>query len=409
MTVAVERADAWAKVGVPAGPVGDALKDFWTDGGMERLRVMLTRYVVADGLRALADDVAVQAEALRAEHDQFRELVAVRERAQSAQVEIRRRRLEAIAALRRHAIEVGRAAAQELRNPRRSPAEGVPSLREQLERRCANLVWSWPEWQLLFGAVDANRNLVVVPRDAGTPLAAVSEPPAEPAAAPGASSEEGWMDEWDPGKPPLVATAVPLSPVMAEGLLDPFVRSCAELREKLRELVAGHVDTWCRARADVSANQRKIMDEWLVPLSQGDVLVRDYYYPIRYLTNPDATMRYLRGEGCMGAIQDPADTQPAAAFPLDPVRALPWHPDSPRRGHIEISGPMQVERIRGELVTALVREASGFVALLLGAAATGMEKTASEAWSRLTKPPPVAMAAAGPETESNPEAPDDQP
>jgi Dynamin family len=382
---AVDRADGWAKVGVPDGTVGFALKDFWTDGGMERLRATLTRYVLEDGLDAHADDVAVRAEALRREHARFREQLAACELARSPRVRVRQSRQDARASLRRYVDGLRLAAARELRDPRQPPADGAPSLWDLLEQQCAHLVRSWPQWQLLFGAVRGN--LVVVPRDALVQAAPQVEttvpdsvPPEEPGL-PWQGPDDDWISRWDPENLPRDHPEAP-PPVMADDLLEPFLRSCADLRGLIRQLVDGHVETWCRNRSRAVADERKIMDDWLMPLAnQGNAAVQRFYAPILYVTDPDRTMTTLRRR--MEAVPVPNEKEAAESFPLDPARALPWHPDSPRRDHVDLSGPAQVQRIRRELVAALVREGSGFVRLLLEAAASGIDRVAGQAREQL--------------------------
>ncbi len=392
---AVGRAEGWAKVGVPDGPVGQALRDFWTDGGMERLRTKLTEYVLKDGISAHADDVAAQAQALRREHERFRERVAASEAGRSPQVKMRQRRQDARAALRRHVDGLRTAAAQELRDPRRPPADGMPSLWDLLEQKCTHLVYSWPQWELLFGSVRERDNLVVVPRDA---LSRAAEPPegstapaltaAEPspaAASPAtdAASAEDWIAAYDPDQPPVEQPTEP-PPVMAGDLRAPFVQSCADLRGQIREMVTKHVETWCRDRDRAVDNERKIVGDWLKPFAdQGNAAVRLYYGPILYATDPDLTVGYLSRR--MDDVRGPGEPETAGSFPLDPGRALPWHPDSPRRKQVDAAGPVQVQRIRGVLVAALVREGSGFVNLLLDEAAKGIDRLACEAREQLTK------------------------
>jgi hypothetical protein len=388
---AVQRADGWTKVGVPDGAVGLALRDFWTDGGMERLRATLTQYVLKDGLTAHADDVAAQTEALRRDHKRFREQVAASELARSPKVQMRQGRQDARAELRRYVDGLRIAAAQELRDPRRPPADDMPSLWDLLEQQCAHLVRSWPQWQLLFGSVRGK--LVVVPRDVVTRAAepgAGSTVPALPAAEPSlpaispaddAAPDEDWIGEWDPDQPPVERPAVP-PPVMAKDLLAPFVQSCADLRGQIRMLVTGHVETWCRDRGRAVAEERKIIDDWLRPLAdQGNAAVRRYYSPILYATDPDLTLRYLKRRMDPGPA--PGEPETAGSFPLDPARALPWHPDSARREQVDAAGPVQVQRVRRELVAALVREGSGYVKLLLDAAASGIDLLASQAREQL--------------------------
>jgi hypothetical protein len=193
---------------------------------------------------------------------------------------------------------------------------------------------------------------------------------------------------------------------MAGDLLPPFAQSCAELRDRVRTMVTGHVETWCRDRGRAVAQERKIIDDWLGPLAdQGNTAVLSYYRPILAATDPDWTFGYLsrRMEDRMNGIPVPEEPEAAGAFPLDPGRALPWHPDSPRRRQVDAAGPVQVQRIRAVLVAALVREGSGLVKVLLGEAASGMDALAGRARDQLVKRDALAdiMAAElGPDGES---------
>jgi len=391
---AVQRADGWARVGAPDGPVGGALTAFWTDGGMERLRVMLTQYVLRDGLDAHVKDVAARAEALRAQHARFRDQVSARELADSPQVRMQRSRQDAQVALIRYTDGLKLAAAQELRDPRRPPASGAPSLWDLLEQNCAHLIFSWPQWQLLLGSV--RDNLVVVPRDVLTRAAVPSAPSSAPSPAeftPSSGEDYSFLDDYDPDQIPAEQLQEP-PPVLAGDLLPPFRQSCADLRELIRELVAEHLETWCRARTGTVAEEQKIMDEWLLPLGAADAAVRGFYTPVRFVTDPDRFMRYLRQR--MEAVSLPEEPQTPESFPLDPARALPWHPDSPRREHVDRSGPVQMLRVRRELIRALVREGSTVVRLLLDGAAAGVDQAAGQASRQLAHPPAVArMASAG--------------
>jgi len=399
---AVQRADGWARVGAPDGPVGGALTAFWTDGGMARLRVMLTQYVLRDGLDAHVKDVAARAEALRGQHTRFRDQVSARELADSPEVRKQRSRQDAQVALIRYTDSLKLAAAQELRDPRRPPASGAPSLWDLLEQNCAHLVFSWPQWQLLLGSV--RDNLVVVPRDvlaraAAAPASGVT--PGAPAAVPSSPAEFtpapgddlSFLDDYDPDQIPAEQLQQP-PPVLAGDLLPPFRQSCADLRELIRKLVAEHLETWCRDRTGTVAEEQKIMDEWLLPLSTRDAAVRSFYPPVRFVTDPDRFMRYLRQR--MEGVSLPEEPQTPESFPLDPARALPWHPDSPRREHVDRSGPVQMLRVRRELIRALVREGSTVVRLLLDEAAAGVDQAAGQASRQLAHPPAVArMASAG--------------
>ncbi len=329
-----EKADDWRKVGFPDTEIGAALTELAADGGMKRLSKMITRHVTEHGLELVVDDVGGRAAELGRRLKEFEEQSAELGAwdAPDFQEEVRIR--EAIQVLDDTLSDLQGRVWIELGDPHHHGEPGKPSLHQRVEQDAAHLIFGWPQWRLLLGAV---QNGVIVVRSSTRDED---------------EEDEDWWGEED------------APPVVAGNFLEPFQRACQELQSRARDQVTRMVDEWLRDWQSTSAEPREILREAL----NDEVRLAAKEAGRATASVVGAIDRALTGDYLSGRVQvgvdkvaPPSTEDITQAFPFDPVRAFAWHPESGRRGLPEYCHAIQVPRLRRELVAAATAHVSGYL------------------------------------------------
>lgn len=336
VATARERVQGWRRVGRIPGRLGDALAAFTTDGGLESLRDGMARHAAEHGVDQALQRVRGQAEDLRLAFERLERRRAELGEVPSGDDEVRRLFERVLGTIAGRVVDTRNTLAQRLADPE-APPRGGESPAARVRREAERVVYDWPEWKLLFDSVTDGHVVAGAPR--------------------------ARRAKWDKVRQ---ARHVPVS-------VDEFVvryrEACDVVNRTGARYVEERVDAHLRDCTLTSAEDRALLDAVLTaPVrarlpehESGDGLL----LAVESVTHPDRTA----AEVCEVL---PADPVPAdeRRFPLDAVRALAWHPESPRRERESYTGLGQLLRLRREMVEAVVAECSWTLADQLAAAAT---------------------------------------
>jgi hypothetical protein len=344
---ALGRADAWSRVNLPPGAVGVAVRAFVKDGGIERLREIVVRYVMDNGVAQHLRDMSAEADSVvNAANRLARESADARAAGRASYAEARRLR-KAKADLASGCERIRAAVVKEFGDPRRRTDEDTPSLAEILEAEGTFRVHGWSQWRRLFDRVQREDGRVVVQgnREEQRPRPVPGLPPGRPTA------------------------AAPV--VMAVDFQGAFVRDAQEIQQRAFDWALGALQAWLEAsvaRFELREAEREMRQILGAVPSRRDLAdggpgagkseagQRDaagVLDMVAAMCDPNRVVDWVRGELEAGL---PAITESGIRqwFPFDETRSLPWHPESPRRGQPATAGLVQVLRLRRELVNALI-------------------------------------------------------
>jgi hypothetical protein len=324
----------WQQVGRIPGRLGDALAAFAVDGGLARLRAAMARHAREHGVDLLLRRLRGEAEQLRAAVERLERRRAQFPPVEDVDDEVRILFDQVLATVAQQLTDVRGAVSVEIGDPEAAAPLGVATaalVRSDVER----LVYDWPEWKLLFDAV--RDGIVVAPTE----------------------RQGGYQSRFARlGRRAEV-------PVQVADFVDRFLETCDTVCRGLLDRVIDRVDDHLHSRGLIGAAERvavvSVLDDPAVRAAvegdpDGDALLT----ALGAVLDPAELVSSVRTE----LTEHPPEPPSAAPrFPLDPTRALPWHPEGPRRTRPLVTGVPAVLRLRKEFTAAVASHALHVLAL----------------------------------------------
>ncbi|MGE3284670.1 MAG: hypothetical protein AB7J32_01050 [Pseudonocardia sp.] len=352
VATARDRIEGWRKVGRIPGALGAALAAFTVDGGLDRLRRGMARHAADVGVDQALRRLLEQAEDLRLAVERLERLRAELGEVHQGDDDARRLFERVLGTIAGRVVETRKTLAQRLADPEAAP-RGGESPAERVRREAERVVYDWPEWKLLFDAVIDGRVVAEAPADL----------------------PEEWRDLLD-------AQHVPVD--VAE-FRAPYREACRMIAEASSRIVEQRVEAHLRECGLVTPDERQLLQAVLTEPVRGELAnVRvgpALLLAVERVTRPEVTA----ATACAAAENPPEAPEDGRRFPLDPARALAWHPDSPRRDRESYTGLGQLLRLRCEMADAVTDERLQLLAGQLAAAATALARQLQAVNGALTK------------------------
>lgn len=367
---AKEKAQLWGKIAArlaieaPGSTLGPALEAFSEDGGVRRIRERLEHHAKEHGLRLRLGVLHKHVDDL-----EIRRLLLVEELRNrqpalgGAQGSERRRVEELLESIRKKLVYVENLAGKELRDPRAMSARRGLTLSQVVEQQAVDTVFSWPQWNQLFEAVEDGE---IATRD----------------------SDPDSVLSFLANLPDLAPQALPLS---TDEFGDQFTAACTDCERYAVERAWEALGDWIR-RVDIQFAQ--IRDAWKTAIDteaqervQAQFGAKGYLW---YLTA--ATDLTWLVEALQQSPGDPAvaSANGAAAFPLREGAGFAWDPAAPDT--VQASGvttmarhQMRPARLRRELVNGVADAALDRLGALQNRIADKVVCTVKQLRQRLPK------------------------
>jgi hypothetical protein len=319
------RVAAWREVGAIPGALGAALRAFTTDGGLDGLRKAMVRHAEAHGVDLRLARLRADAEQLRIGLERLQRL---RERlgpVVTSGADVRTLFEQVLGDVSARAVALGKAVPVELGDPEAAPRDGLSPaqlVRADVERA----VYDWPEWKLLFDAVQEGRVV--------------------------AARQDGRRSEFAE----FFSDAESAVPDHAQDFVRSFESTCLAIRGGVVDRAVDRLDQFLRSCSLITARERGVLDGVFGDTAVRELVALDAHGAILLLVLDrvtDLNLTTTRIETKLRELPEPDTATSADSFPLDPGRALPWHPDSPRRFEPSYCGEPQVLRLRREMIRAV--------------------------------------------------------